>query len=371
MIAVMRDKLGPKFIGGVVFLIAFVFIFSGIFMSGSGGLGGVGPSAAGEVNGEVITYTEFNRALNQRIDFFKSMMGGKVTEEQLAQFKIREAVFQDLSQRKLLVQMAKKEGFGASAEEIREKILAMDVFKKDGRFDKVLYKNVLAQNQYTPTRFEELIGQEVLEQNFKSFLSSLAVIMPDEVEQELKKSREKRKLRYVFLDHETIRKSFAKDLKPEEATQKLDQKVESLFQSLQSLVASGKDAAANAILKEYKFAVKTSEWLTAQSDYIGGVGSIRAAQNELFGLKKNAPAKKVALLGGTLIATVADSESYNPSKITAKDRSETASRLQSTKANEISGELMKSWTKKSKIARNDSIVVGGQPGQVMPITAEQ
>ena len=139
----MREKWGPKVIGGVIAVIAFVFIFYGIFMPGSGSQGGAG--SAGEVNGEPISINEFSRALNQRMDFFKNMMGGKVSEEQMEQFHIREAVFQDLAQRKLLGQIAKKEGFFPAQDQIRDQIMKMDVFQKDGHFDKVKYKEVLTQ----------------------------------------------------------------------------------------------------------------------------------------------------------------------------------------------------------------------------------
>ena len=53
MISVMRNKFGPIIIGGVIGLIAFVFIFYGIFMGPGpgGGGGGGGPGVAGEING--------------------------------------------------------------------------------------------------------------------------------------------------------------------------------------------------------------------------------------------------------------------------------------------------------------------------------
>lgn len=369
MIAVMREKLGKVFIGSVVGLIAFVFIFYGIFMPGQGG--GGGPGVAGEVNGEPITYSEFSRALNQRVEYFKSMMGGKITDEQLAQFKIREAVFQDLTQRKLLLQMAKKEGFGPAAEVVRERILSMDAFKKDGRFDKVQYKAVLAQNNYTVARFEDLVSQEVTEQLFRDFLSSMATVTDLEVEADLKKSREKRKLRYVFLDHEVVRKS----LKPIEPAKnvtddQLKAKVDSLVSQVTGAVTSGNKSAVEQTLKAYSFKMNTSDWLTSQADYLSGVGSIRQAQQELFSLPKGSTAKRVSILGGTLVATVADAEVYDPKKITPKDRTETAQRLRSGKNAELAGELMKAWTKEAKITRNDDVVVGGK-GAAMPVTIDQ
>ncbi len=139
MITVMREKFGPVIIGSIIAVIAAVFIFYGIFM-GPGTGNSQGPGSPGSVNGEPISYSEYSKALNQRTEFFRNMMGGKISEDQLEKFNLRGAVFQDLVQRKLVGQMAKKEGFVPSAEQVRDQILKMEVFKKDGRFDRTLIR---------------------------------------------------------------------------------------------------------------------------------------------------------------------------------------------------------------------------------------
>lgn len=369
MISVMRTKFGPKVIGAIIAVIAGVFIFSGVLTPGSGSQA---PSIAGEVNGETVSYTEFSRALNQRIEFFKGMMGGKISEEQLAQFKIREAVFQDLAQKKVLSQIAKKEGFYPSLDQIREQILKMDAFKKDGRFDKLLYKNVLAQNQYTPTRFEELIGADLMEQNFKSFIGSLAYVTADEVEKSFAESKNRRKIKYLYVDNEALRKLMgpadasgdAKAAKPS-----LDQFSAEMEKKILPLVNAGSDAQVAKILGDAKAKIKTSEWLSPTSDIIPGVGSIRMVQADLSAMKKGDPAKALHLMGGTLYAKIADTEAYDPSKVTPKERGEAYSKLQTQKQNEILTELMKSWTKDAKITRNDKVVVGGG-GSNVPLTMD-
>ena len=367
MIGLIRQKFGPKIIGGIIAVIAAVFVFYGIFTPGQGAQG---PGSAGEVNGETISYSEYNRALNQRIEFFKNMMGGKISDEQLEQFHIREAVFQDLAQRKLLGQIAKKEGFYPSAEQIRDQILKMDVFKKDGRFDKVLYKNVLTQNQYTPTAFEALIGADIMEQNFRSFLSSLAFVSPNDVEKELRAAKDKRKMKYVFLDNESLRKTLSKDLakdsKPADQSKKLDEQMEKFSKEILPALSANQDAKVNTILKDANVKVKTSDWLSAQSEVIPGVGSIRMIQAELSTQKKGEPAKRYTLMGGTLFASIVDQESYDPAKVTPKERTEMASRLQNQKQSEILSEFMKTWMKKASISRNDKLVATGK-GKPMPV----
>ncbi len=365
MIGAMRSKLGPKVIGGVIAVVAFVFIFYGIFVPGSSS--SKGPGVAGEVNGETITYTEFSRALNQRIEFFKSMMGGKVSEAQLEQFRIGESVFKELAQRKVLGQIAKKQGFYPSAEQIRDQVLKMDVFQKDGRFDRVTYKNVLSANRLTPVRFEELIGQDIMEQNFKSYLAQLAVVREDEVSTELKSTMDRHKVKYAYLDNESARKLLSKDLKPEEQSAKLNEKVAEISKSVLPLLTTGSDAKVNSLLKEAKVQVKTSDWLNSQSNIIPGVGSIRSIQEELFALKKGDAAKSFSLMGGTLFAVAVAHEAFDASKVTAKERAATFAKLQNEKQGEIMKRFVDDFMKDSRVTSNSDIIKSGKSGGI-PLT---
>jgi len=369
MINVMRTKLGPKVIGGIIAVIAGIFVVSGVFLPGSGSNS---PSVAGEVNGETVSYSEYSRALNQRIEFMKSMMGGKVSDEMLAQFKIREAVFQDLAQKKLLGQVAKKEGFYPSAEQIRDSILKMDAFKKDGRFDKVLYKNLLNQNQYTPTRFEEMIGSDLMEQNFRNYVSSIAKVSPAEVDRSLEESKNKRKVKYVYVDNETLRKlSPVADANNKDAKlPSIDELTTQMDQKMLPALSSGSEAQVGKLLNDKKAKIKTSDWLSSQNDMIQGVGSLRSVQADLFGMKKGDPFKAFRIMGGTVYVKVVEVESYDPSKVTEKERADAVAKLQSSKQNEIYSDLLKSWTKSAKIVRNDKVVLGNG-GSNVPVTAEQ
>jgi hypothetical protein len=366
MISAMRSKFGPAIIFGVMGVIVVVFVFSGIFTRSS--LSG-GPGVAGEVNGETITYSEFSRALNQRVEMLKGMLGGKVTEEQIAQFRISEAVFQDLAQRKVMVQMAKKEGFMPSPEQIREQIVKMDAFKKDGRFDKMQYKAVLAANQYTDVRFEELVAQDIMEQNFREFLGQLAHVSDREVESELVRMKTRAKVKYVYLDNESVRKLLPKNLKPEEQGKALNAKVAELTKEIVPALGKGADARIKDLLKEVKIQAKTSDWLSRESNVIPGVGSVRSIEDQILPLKKEDGVREFSLPAGTFIALSVASESFDRSKLTEKDRSETLKKLQGQRQQAVMSEFLRSFMKNAKVSRNDSVVVEGK-GSAVPLTAD-
>src|SRR4051794_15984750 len=121
MLSWIREKFGTVVIGGIIALIAFVFVFYGVFSPKS--TRGLHEGAvAGTVNGDAISIADFNRELNRRMEFFKNFGGGKLTDEQLKSFRIREGVFHEIANRKLMVQEAWRQGLVASDEEVREKI---------------------------------------------------------------------------------------------------------------------------------------------------------------------------------------------------------------------------------------------------------
>ncbi|MCM2322467.1 MAG: SurA N-terminal domain-containing protein, partial [Oligoflexia bacterium] len=154
----IREKFGTVVIGGIIAFIAFVFVFSGVF-NPKATRGLHEGAVAGKVNGDSITIGEYNRALSQRVEYFKNMTGGKLTEDQIKAFRLRDLVFQDLVRRKLLVQEAGRKGMLASDEQVRDSIREIPAFQKDGKFDLVTYKRVLEANQYSAGTFERMVRE--------------------------------------------------------------------------------------------------------------------------------------------------------------------------------------------------------------------
>jgi hypothetical protein len=328
-----------------------------------------GPGVAGEVNGEVISYSEFSRALAQRTEMLKGMLGGKVTDDQLSQFRVPESVFQDLAQRKVLSQVAKKEGFYPSPEQVREEILKMDVFLKDGHFDKMRYKAVLAANQYTDVRFEEMVATGIMEQNFREFLGQFDFVSDQEVDLELSRQKSRMKVKYVYVDRESVRKLLPKEVKPSDQTVKVEEKITALAKEILPALQSGADGKIRDLLKDVKIQAKTSEWLSRESNIIPGVGSIRSIEDQLFSLKKEEGARQFNLPGGLFLAVSVSSESYVPSKVTDKERAEVLKKLRGQRQQVVMGEFMRSFMKNAKVSRNDLVVVQGKGGNI-PLTAD-
>ncbi len=152
-------------------LIAFSFLIGFAVFIGSGitsyvRTGGLAPNIVAEVNGRQITLTEFERTLRN-------------LKQEIDNPYIKELFLMQLVNRILLVDIAKGYGFSVSDNELAEHIAGLKYFSdSDGRFNKKIYYTVLKQNNITPSDFEENIREELLLNNFKTFLQDL--INPDE-----------------------------------------------------------------------------------------------------------------------------------------------------------------------------------------------
>jgi peptidyl-prolyl cis-trans isomerase D len=400
----IRHKFGPLMIGGIIGFIAFVFIFSGIYdPKGTGG----GDGIAGTVNGEPITIGEFNRELNQRLEFFKSLGGGKVTEAQIRQFRVRDMVFNDLVNRKLMVQEAERTGVVASSEEIREKIMEIPAFQEAGRFSKVRYKQVLEANQHTPSSFEKLMRDDLSRQQWSRYFRGRARVSDEEVRREFLVTRDKRDIKYVLLTTETGRKGvlvkpeeirkylgdsakqnlvkshferekegkykgkkledvqneIARDLLAGEKGDEIRKVNEALAKQLEGVLtaSASSDDRVNAILKPYGVTVKKTGLVNRQATYLPGVGEAKELMADAFA--KTSPidpaqggkAKRYNSAAWWLVAVIAAAERPDLAKLDA-EREGLIRQLASRKERELFEAWMKRLTTTAKIVKNDKVI---------------
>ena len=357
----IRNKLGPYAVAAVIGSIALIFVLTD-FISPRGARGlGSGAGEAGSVNGEAISAAEFSQELARRTESLKQMTGGKLTDEQLKMFRIRESVFNQLVQRKLVIQDCRKAGLLPSDEEVREKIAELPYFQKDGKFDLATYRNVLTNNRLNPGKFEDMIRDDLMMQRWMDIVRSRVQVSEDEVQRDFRIGNEKRNLKYVVLDleagrklvqipaaevdaflkdetsaaraksrYEQLRSSKYKDRKFEEVRREIGrdllagEKVEEsrkasdrLADQIVPLLGAGSDAKVQALLKPIEVAVKTSGLITLESQGLPGAGDARDVLRDAFADKSpidpsvGGRAKKYETGGSVIVAVVVDRKSNN------------------------------------------------------------
>ncbi len=187
MMAKMRS-LAPVFIltvGGLFVL--FMVISDSNVLEVIGG--GSRTNNIGSVNGENITYQEFQNALDQQIENQKRQTGKEPDEAQVEQ--IREQVWDAVVTQKIFTQLIEKYEITVSDQEIKDVILGEnppDFLKQNfidslGNFNKQLYEQAIfdPQNKQALIQAEELVRQSRLTQKLQSMILASVIVGEDEV----------------------------------------------------------------------------------------------------------------------------------------------------------------------------------------------
>jgi peptidyl-prolyl cis-trans isomerase D len=400
-----RGKYSTLITGAIIGFIAFVFVVSGVFNPKST-RGLHEGSVAGTVNGEPISIGEFNRALNQRMEFFKNMGGGKFTDEQLKQFRVKEGVFQDLVRRKLMAQEAANQGLQASDEEVREQITKIPAFQKDGKFDLATYKQVLQANNYNPGGFERMMREDISLSGWQNYFQSRVKVSDAELKQQYLAKEDKRNIKYVLLTTEAGRQGIKIDPTQAEkflqdpaklnlakaqyeakkdaefkgrtfdmvkneiarnilASEKIDD-IKKVNNELADKVAAqlGKgssDAQLNILLKPYGVEVKSTGLISRQAGALPGIGEAPDLMKDAFAAKspidatQGGKAKKYTSSNWVLVALVTDSKKPDLAKLEA-ERGELTKQLVSRKQRDLFEGWLRKLMEKAKIDANPSVV---------------
>ncbi len=410
MLEWIRKKFGVALISGIIGFIAFVFVFYGIF-SPKSTRGFHEGAVAGKVNGESISISEFNREYGRRIEFMKGILGAQFSEEQAKAFRVKQAVFDDLVRRKLMIQEAHKRDLVASEEQVRDKIKEIPAFAKNGKFDLETYQNLLRANQYTPSSFEKTILEDLSQSRWPEHFKSRMAASESELKRQFALSQDQRKLRFVLLTHESAQKkiavseteiqAFLKDpQKLEQARGRFDSQKDQRFKGqkfeqaqttlARELIGSGKveevrkineslasqvekaltasassDRAVNALLKPYDLKIQTSPWISVlDGGFIPGIGESKELNQDLFAARspidpsQGGKAKKYFSAAWAVIAVVSETKKPDFSKFEA-ERPKLAQQISDRKWSEFFEAWLKRLMAKASIEPNPDVLSEG------------
>ena len=322
-------------------------------------------------------------------------------------FQVKEGVFSELVNRRLMAQAAEEQGMTGSDEEVRDRIKDIPAFQKDGRFDSMTYKQVLAANNYTPSAFEKMIRDEISLQAWSRYFKERIHVSDAEVKDEYVQANDKRTLKYVLLTQDAIGKGI--DVKPEEiqkfladpnkisiAKGQFDTRKEREFKGksfdqvkdiiAREAIVGGKleevrklgeklakqaegaltaekssDAKVNAMLKPYGVEVKTSAPLTRASQFIPGVGEAPDLLKDVFAAKSpinpadGGKAKAYNSAAWWVVAIVSDSQKPDLSKLD-QSRDQLLEQIASRKERALYDAWMQGLVKHAKIEKNAQVV---------------
>lgn len=190
--------------GGIityVFLFAIIIVFVVSFGPGSFdkgcGSSGQAPAWAAEVNGEVIPFAEYERTYTNLLRSFQQQAGPSFSRELAEQLGLSTMAMNQLVERALVTQEARREGLVISDEELAKTIFELPAFQVNGRFDKESYSRAVEGSYGTPGRFEQVLREDLLYQRMLAGMRQTVKVSAAEVKEAWTAEHDKVTLSFV------------------------------------------------------------------------------------------------------------------------------------------------------------------------------
>ena len=176
MLRFMRQQAGNWLIKVLLGAIVIVFIFWGVgsFRAQRGG-------RVALVNGDQITLDDYREAYNNLIEQLRERFGNNLNEDMIKMLQVKKQALNQLIDKKLLVQEARRFKFRVSDKELADTIMEIGAFQRAGVFDNRLYQNVLGRLRMTPEEFEIAQKDAMLIERLKVLITSSAKVSDQEV----------------------------------------------------------------------------------------------------------------------------------------------------------------------------------------------
>jgi peptidyl-prolyl cis-trans isomerase D len=174
MIKILRDASHnyPWLLKSIMGILALVFVIT----MGWWGFDEKAGNAVAEVGDLSVSRDEFKRAFEFMYRSYKEKGAGDIKEEAFKQI-----VIDQLIESRLWVIAARDMGLTVSATDLRDLIVQIPDFQKNGAFDPDLYRRLLAANHWTPSAFEATQQQEILAGKARLIVRDSVALTPWEI----------------------------------------------------------------------------------------------------------------------------------------------------------------------------------------------
>lgn len=159
-----------------------------------------------KVNGAKISEQEIMRSVALQKQQMLARYGDSVPAEFLTDEYLRGPVIENLIERKLLIEAARKSGLAASDEQLNQQILATPHFQReDGTFDSSRYQMLLRNINHTPSTYKAALAEDTVINQFGSGVFSTSFVTPEELAVVIALSFQTRTFDYAVLPADKVR----------------------------------------------------------------------------------------------------------------------------------------------------------------------
>lgn len=168
MLRILREHATSWMLRGILILVAVTFISWGGFYL----LREDKRSYVAKVDGKIIHESEYNELYQSAIRQYREALGPSFTEKFLEEIRLKEKVLDQIIEKVLILQEAKRLRLSAPDEELREAIENFPAFQVNGQFDSRQYERFLRLNRLTAEEFEQMQRESILYSKLVNLIKS-------------------------------------------------------------------------------------------------------------------------------------------------------------------------------------------------------
>jgi peptidyl-prolyl cis-trans isomerase D len=156
-----------------------------------------------KVGSDEILVNQFLRQYQEQLDSLRQRFPDNA--ETLAnQLNLREQVMNQLVDRNLLLRAAQAQGLIVTAEEVQDAVINQPAFQLNQKFDFQTYRQVLQQNNLSPTEYEGRLKDDLLITKLQRFLLAGLIVNQAELDQRYQVENQKVEVDYLFVDPQRV-----------------------------------------------------------------------------------------------------------------------------------------------------------------------
>ena len=175
-----KSALSWLIVGGIVVVFAINF-GPGSLSRRADTLGGGGAPIAARVNGKDIPYSEWERQYRQMYTIFRQQAGGAFSDEMVAQLGLPAQALEQVVDRELVIQEARRRGLSIGRDELTRAVHAMPAFQENGTFNFALYEDSARQSFGSAAKFEAALKDDLLQQKMVAAVRNTVKVSEQEV----------------------------------------------------------------------------------------------------------------------------------------------------------------------------------------------
>ena len=154
------------------------------------------------VAGEKITQEELNRQIAEQQERMRAQLGANYDPSMFDSPEVRFALLEQLINRTLLMDKARKESFRVPDSQLQQVIAQIPAFQENGQFSPERYRQLLGGQNMSPLQFEDRLRQDLLLAPLQEPIAAGSIVARGAGERFLGLSEQKREVQAAAIDPE-------------------------------------------------------------------------------------------------------------------------------------------------------------------------